>query len=67
MFLGAVLRRRRVREALTGYAFLLPAVGLFALMGIYTIGYGLANRARHRCRQSHAQSFDLRHARPPAR
>jgi multiple sugar transport system permease protein/raffinose/stachyose/melibiose transport system permease protein len=42
VFLGAVLRRRRVREALTGYAFVLPAVALFAVLGIYTIGYGLA-------------------------
>jgi multiple sugar transport system permease protein len=33
--------RRRLREALTGYAFLLPAVALFAVMGVYTIGYGL--------------------------
>ncbi|HEY3606139.1 MAG TPA: sugar ABC transporter permease [Pseudonocardiaceae bacterium] len=36
------VRGRRWREALTGYAFVLPAVALFALMGIYTIGYGLA-------------------------
>jgi multiple sugar transport system permease protein/raffinose/stachyose/melibiose transport system permease protein len=35
-------RRRRLREALTGYAFVFPAVALFAVMGIYTIGYGLA-------------------------
>jgi len=34
--------RRRLREALTGYAFVLPAVALFALMGIYTIGYGFS-------------------------
>lgn len=33
--------RRRLREALTGYAFLLPAVALFAVMGVYTIFYGL--------------------------
>ncbi|RAG85512.1 sugar ABC transporter permease [Streptacidiphilus pinicola] len=32
---------RRVREALTGYAFVLPAVALFLVMGVYTIGYGL--------------------------
>ena len=42
MFPGQVFRRRRVREALTGYAFVLPALALFALMGIYTVGYGLA-------------------------
>jgi multiple sugar transport system permease protein len=36
------VRGRRLREALTGYAFVFPAVALFALMGIYTIGYGLA-------------------------
>lgn len=35
-------RRRRVREALTGYGFVLPAVALLGVMGIYTIGYGLA-------------------------
>ena len=35
-------RRRRVREALTGYAFVLPAVALFGVMGLYTVGYGLA-------------------------
>ncbi|HEX3786077.1 MAG TPA: sugar ABC transporter permease [Pseudonocardiaceae bacterium] len=35
-------RRRRVREALTGYAFVLPALVLFGVMGLYTIGYGLA-------------------------
>jgi multiple sugar transport system permease protein len=29
------------REALTGYAFVLPAVALFGLMGAYTVGYGL--------------------------
>jgi multiple sugar transport system permease protein len=34
-------RGRRIREALTGYAFVLPALALFALMGLYTIGYGL--------------------------
>jgi multiple sugar transport system permease protein len=32
---------RRWRQALTGYAFVLPAVILFAVMGVYTIGYGL--------------------------
>lgn len=35
-------RRRRLREALTGYAFILPAVALFGLMGLYTVGYGFA-------------------------
>jgi multiple sugar transport system permease protein/raffinose/stachyose/melibiose transport system permease protein len=35
-------RRRRVREALTGYAFVLPAVALFGVMGVYTVGYGFA-------------------------
>lgn len=35
-------RRRRVREALTGYGFVLPAVVLFGVMGLYTVGYGLA-------------------------
>ncbi|GAA4603509.1 sugar ABC transporter permease [Actinoallomurus liliacearum] len=39
---AALLRGRRVREALTGYGFVLPAVVLFALMGVYTVGYGLA-------------------------
>ncbi len=34
--------RFRSREALTGYAFVLPAVALFAIMGLYTVGYGLA-------------------------
>ena len=33
--------RRRAREALTGYAFLLPALALFAVLGVYTIVYGL--------------------------
>jgi len=33
--------RRRLRESLTGYAFILPATALFALMGVYTVGYGL--------------------------
>src|SRR5690349_20132186 len=35
-------RRLRGREALTGYVFVLPAVALFAIMGLYTVGYGLA-------------------------
>ncbi|MEV5703749.1 sugar ABC transporter permease [Actinoallomurus sp. NPDC052274] len=39
---AALTRGRRVREAVTGYAFVLPAVALFALMGVYTVGYGLA-------------------------
>lgn len=34
-------RRRRLRAALTGYAFVLPAAALFGLMGAYTVGYGL--------------------------
>ena len=33
---------RKLRAALTGYAFTAPAVVLFAVMGVYTIGYGLA-------------------------
>jgi multiple sugar transport system permease protein/raffinose/stachyose/melibiose transport system permease protein len=33
--------RRKVRSALTGYAFVLPALILFAVMGVYTVGYGL--------------------------
>jgi multiple sugar transport system permease protein len=36
-----VTKRRRLRSALTGYAFVLPAVILFAVMGVYTVGYGL--------------------------
>jgi multiple sugar transport system permease protein len=32
---------RGQREALTGYAFVLPAAALFGLMGAYTVGYGL--------------------------
>ncbi|MEV5750467.1 sugar ABC transporter permease [Actinoallomurus sp. NPDC052308] len=39
---AALIRGRRVREAVTGYAFVLPALALFALMGVYTVGYGLA-------------------------
>jgi multiple sugar transport system permease protein/raffinose/stachyose/melibiose transport system permease protein len=39
---AAPYRGRRIREALTGYAFVLPAVALFALMGVYTVGYGFA-------------------------
>jgi multiple sugar transport system permease protein/raffinose/stachyose/melibiose transport system permease protein len=34
--------RVRGRQALTGYVFVLPAVALFAVMGVYTVGYGLA-------------------------
>ncbi|HTI24796.1 MAG TPA: sugar ABC transporter permease [Kutzneria sp.] len=34
--------RFRSREAWTGYLFVLPAVALFAVMGLYTVGYGLA-------------------------
>jgi multiple sugar transport system permease protein len=34
--------RFRGREAVTGYLFVLPAVVLFAVMGLYTVGYGLA-------------------------
>lgn len=30
----------RGREALTGYLFIAPAVILFAVMGLYTVGYG---------------------------
>jgi multiple sugar transport system permease protein len=36
-----VTRRRRLRQSLTGYAFVLPALILFAVMGVYTVGYGL--------------------------
>ncbi|MET0236642.1 MAG: sugar ABC transporter permease [Kibdelosporangium sp.] len=36
-----VRRRRRLRAALTGYAFVLPALIMFALMGAYTLGYSL--------------------------
>ncbi len=32
---------KRLRKALTGYAFILPALVLFAVMGVYTVGYGL--------------------------
>ncbi|HEY4022980.1 MAG TPA: sugar ABC transporter permease [Pseudonocardiaceae bacterium] len=38
----ALRRRRRLREAITGYAFVAPALVLFAVMGLYTIGYGFA-------------------------
>ncbi len=38
----ALRRRRRLKEAFTGYAFVAPALVLFAVMGLYTIGYGLA-------------------------
>lgn len=34
-------RRKRLREALTGYAFVLPALVLFAVLGVYTVVYGL--------------------------
>ncbi|GLW10236.1 ABC transporter permease [Microtetraspora sp. NBRC 13810] len=34
--------RRRLPEWLVGWAFVLPAVALFALMGAYTLGTGLA-------------------------
>jgi multiple sugar transport system permease protein/raffinose/stachyose/melibiose transport system permease protein len=34
-------RRFRLRESLTGYAFILPATVLFAVLGVYTVGYGL--------------------------
>ncbi|MCF3962836.1 carbohydrate ABC transporter permease [Streptomyces fuscigenes] len=33
-------RRRGLREAVTGYAFIAPAVVLFCVMGLYTVGYG---------------------------
>ncbi|MFC4584897.1 carbohydrate ABC transporter permease [Sphaerisporangium corydalis] len=33
---------RRLRRWLTGYAFVAPAVALFLLMGLYTIGYGVS-------------------------
>ncbi|MCA1217300.1 carbohydrate ABC transporter permease [Streptomyces sp. 8L] len=33
-------RRQKVYEALTGYAFIAPAVVLFCVMGLYTVGYG---------------------------
>ncbi|MFI0944114.1 carbohydrate ABC transporter permease [Streptomyces sp. NPDC021020] len=32
--------RRRTYEALSGYLFVAPAVILFAVMGLYTVGYG---------------------------
>lgn len=35
-------RRRRGYEALSGYLFVAPAVVLFAVMGLYTVGYGFA-------------------------
>ncbi|MFD4526161.1 carbohydrate ABC transporter permease [Streptomyces sp. NPDC058470] len=35
-------RRWRGYEALSGYLFVAPAVVLFAVMGLYTVGYGLA-------------------------
>ena len=34
-------QRRGLREALTGYAFVLPAVLLFGVWGVYTVGYGM--------------------------
>lgn len=33
-------RRHRLRESLTGYAFILPATVLFSVLGVYTVGYG---------------------------
>jgi multiple sugar transport system permease protein/raffinose/stachyose/melibiose transport system permease protein len=33
--------RRQLRQSLTAYAFILPAVVLFAVLGVYTVGYGL--------------------------
>ncbi|WP_052849911.1 carbohydrate ABC transporter permease [Streptomyces avicenniae] len=33
-------RRSRRKEALWGFAFIAPAVILFAVMGLYTVGYG---------------------------
>ncbi|MCE7002764.1 sugar ABC transporter permease [Kibdelosporangium philippinense] len=36
-----VKRRRKIREALTGYAFIVPAVIFFAVFGVYTLGYSL--------------------------
>jgi len=39
--MAGLTTRRRVREALTGYAFVLPAAALFGLMGVYTVAYGL--------------------------
>jgi ABC-type sugar transport system permease subunit len=35
-------RRRRGYEAVAGYLFVAPAVVLFAVMGLYTVGYGFA-------------------------
>jgi ABC-type sugar transport system permease subunit len=35
-------RRSRWRRWLAGYAFVAPAVALFLLMGLYTIGYGIS-------------------------
>lgn len=32
----------RAREALSGYLFVAPALVLFCVMGLYTVGYGLA-------------------------
>jgi multiple sugar transport system permease protein/raffinose/stachyose/melibiose transport system permease protein len=40
--MAGLTTRRRVRDALTGYAFVLPAAALFGLMGVYTVAYGLA-------------------------
>ncbi|MET8824502.1 sugar ABC transporter permease [Streptomyces sp. NPDC004610] len=40
---GPASRRRRIRtEAVSGYLFVAPAVVLFAVMGLYTVGYGFA-------------------------
>lgn len=39
-----MIRRERAgdrREAITGYLFIAPALALFALLGVYTIAYGL--------------------------
>lgn len=37
---GGRRMRRRTYEALSGYLFVAPAVILFAVMGLYTVGYG---------------------------
>ena len=34
-------RPGRLRESLTGYAFVLPALVLFGVLGVYTLGYAL--------------------------
>lgn len=33
-------RQRRRRQIITAYLFILPGLGLFALLGAYTVGYG---------------------------